>query len=305
MVIPDAKLRPDDTPPCFYKDKPDVNEGISLCPVCRGTISPVRSWVGQCRACGFWASSLTSGGGADVGGLESLRRHNFKSLLDRLEPSRPGLRSGTILEVGCSQGLFLDEAASRGLSCVAIEPEAAAAAAAAKRGHAVITGFFPDACPPGQTFAAIVFNDVFEHLPDPAAAVGQCRSRLNADGLLIINLPSSGGIFFRIARALAALGIVSPFERLWQKGLSSPHLSYFSPATLKRFIEARGFEQVDQFSLDSLHATGLWRRLRATSSVLSASLMLPPLAVLSLMCRLLPPDIHVAVFRVSASSGAP
>ncbi len=287
------------------KEKPDVSEGRFLCPVCRETISPVWSWVGRCSGCGFWISSLTSGSGADVGGLESLRRYNFKSLLDRVLSSWPDIRSGAILEVGCAQGLFLDAATGRGLKCVAIEPDITAAADAVKRGHAVITGLFPDACPPEQTFTAIVFNDVFEHLPDPASAVEHCRARLTTDGLLIINLPSSGGIFFRIALALATFGIKAPFERLWQKDLSSPHLSYFSPANLRRFIEDRGFKQIDQFSLDSLHVTGLWQRLRTTSSVLSASLMAPPLAALSLICRLLPPDIHVAVFRVSAVCGAP
>ena len=90
-----------------------------------------------------------------------------------------------------------------------------------------------------------------------------------------------------------------PFERLWQNGLPSHHLSYFSPGTLKRLAVAHGFEEIDSFCLDSLHVSGLWHRLRSTSSLTASAAMYLPLAALSLVCRLLPPDIHVSVFRSS------
>jgi len=268
----------------------------SPCPVCATPMTPVRPWVSWCRQCGFWRSSLASGAGNDIAGIETLRRDNFGVLLDRLERlTSPA--GASLLEVGCGRGWFLDIAARRGFRCVAIEPAADLAAETAARGHVVHSGFFPDALPAGTTFSAIVFNDVFEHLPDPVEMVSTCRERLTGDGLLVINLPSSNGILFRIARVLARFGVTKPFERLWQKGLSSPHLSYFSPSTLKALVESGGFRQVEQFPLASMRVAGLWPRLRSTQGVASSALMYPVLACLALVTAHLPQDIHVGVFR--------
>ena len=259
-------------------------------------MTPVAPWVGQCHRCGFWRSSLAGGAGIDIAGIETLRHDNFRVLLDRLGRLAPPA-GASLLEVGCSRGWFLDQATASGYRCTAVEPAADLAAEAAARGHVVHVGFFPDALPAGARFSVIVFNDVFEHLPDPAQAVAVCRDRLADDGLLVINLPSSSGFLFRIARALAALGVTQPFERLWQKGLSSPHLTYFSPATLQALVERHGFRQVEQFPLASMRVGGLWPRLRSTQGVAVSALMYPALAGLALVTSRLPQDIHVGVFR--------
>ena len=266
------------------------------CPVCETAMTPVAPWVRRCPQCGFWCSSLDSGAGNEIAGIDTLRRDNFRVLLDHLQ-RLVSPAGASVLEVGCGRGWFLDEAARRGFPCIAVEPAADLAAETAARGHVVHAGFFPDALPAGATFSMIVFNDVFEHLPDPVRMVAICHERLIDDGLLVINLPSSSGILFRIARVLAAIGMTKPFERLWQKGLSSPHLSYFSPATLKPLVERHGFRQVEQFPLASMRVSGMWPRLRSTQGVVSSALMYPLLAGLALVTAHLPQDIHVGIFR--------
>lgn len=273
-----------------------ATDATAPCPVCAGPMTPVASWVARCRGCGFWRSSLAGGAGDDIAGIEALRRDNFRALLDRLERLAPPV-DASMLEVGCGRGWFLDAAAARGYRCSAVEPVAALAAEAAARGHVVHAGFFPAALPAAARYSVIVFNDVFEHLPDPAQAVAVCHERLTAGGLLVINLPSSRGILFGVARALAALGVPQPFERLWQKGLPSPHLSYFSPATLQALVGREGFVPAAQFPLASLRIAGLWARLRSTQGVAASALMYPALAALALVAAFLPQDIHVGVFR--------
>ena len=277
-----------------------ANGAKMQCLVCGSPMVAIKPWVNRCPRCDFWQSSLAGGAGCEIAGIETLRRENFAALLDRMARNVPA--GAPILEVGCGRGWFLDEAARRGFRSVAVEPADDVATEVAARGHVVHRGFFPDALPPGgTTYSAIVFNDVFEHLPDPAGALAASRRLLADDGLLVINLPTSDGILFRTSRLLAAVGMPGPFERLWQKGLASPHLTYFSPSTLKAFMEGNGFGEVEQFPLASMRVAGLWARLRSTQGVASSALMYPALAVLALAASSLPSDIHVGMFRKHAA----
>lgn len=267
-----------------------------LCPVCETAFFEVDDWLFECRRCGFWRSSLTPGVGRGVDGLQALRQQNFNDLLDRLR-NVVDLPSAKILEVGCGAGWFLDEARKRNLTTIAIEPDEVSAKIVRLRGHDVRVGLFPDALHGDEKFDLIIFNDVFEHLYDPVEATRICRRLLNDKGFLIINLPNSAGVGFRIARTMYRIGLSGFFERLWQRGFASPHLTYFSPANLKCLVEREGFCEVDSFRLTSLTLDGLWKRLRSSSGPLSTSIMYPFAAVSVPFLNMLPSDAHVGVFR--------
>lgn len=269
------------------------------CPVCAGPLRPFKPWLLVCGGCGFERSTLTAGGGTGIEGLEALRRENFERLLDRLA-SRADLRKGRALEVGPADGWFLEAAARRGVRVRGIEPDRALAESARARGLDVETGFFPDDLRDKGPYALIVFNDVFEHLPDPAAMFRRAADLLEPGGLLAINLPSSRGALYRLAKLLARAGLDAPLERMWQKGLPSPHLSTFDPANLRRLAAASaGFEPVDAFALRTITRAGLRARIASThrgpaGAVLFAGVWLlsfvyvPPLAL---------SDIFTGVFR--------
>ncbi|HEX6137905.1 MAG TPA: class I SAM-dependent methyltransferase, partial [Casimicrobiaceae bacterium] len=112
--------------------------------------------------------------------LEPLRRRNFETVLERLAAC--GAVRGELLDVGCAHGWFLDAARRRGYVASGIEPDAAIAAQAVRRGHTVTHGRFPQALPAGVRFDVIVFNDVFEHLPDPRGALGAVHAALRPGG---------------------------------------------------------------------------------------------------------------------------
>jgi len=229
-------------------------------------------WCFSCRACGFLQSSLLPNIGSPdassildmqlrVIGLATLRERNFERILDRLALlADPAQRA--LLEVGCAHGWFLAAAGRRGYATTGIEPDALVAAQAISQGCDVTIGYFPDALKPGVTYDFIVFNDVFEHLPDPRSALVACRQRLRPNGLLVLNLPSSRGVVFQLAALLARCGIRQPYERLWQKGYPSPHLSYFHPDALAKLAERAGFNEIYRGTLDLLDRHGLWQRLR-------------------------------------------
>jgi SAM-dependent methyltransferase len=257
----------------------------------------LKPWLWHCNGCGFLASSLSPNAGAAFDELELLRRQNFEILLNRLERIRP-MQGLTLLEVGCDTGLFLEAAGRRGAQVLGMEPERKKGAIAHSKGFNVAEGFFPDTLADGSTYDVIAFNDVFEHLPNPKAALQQCEARLNAGGLLILNLPSSCGIIFLAARLLDRLGFVGPLERLWQKNFPSPHLSYFNPQNLCVLVEkSANLDLVHQSSLKSVTARGLKPRIRMSIKEPLATAVHLGLLPLVALQRILPSDICLQIYR--------
>jgi SAM-dependent methyltransferase len=175
----------------------------------------------------------------------------------------------------------------------------AGAEQAIRRGHAVAHGLFPDALPNGAQFDMIVFNDVFEHLPDPRSALRAVHAALRPNGLVAINLPSSRGVFYRTAEALRRLGWRAPHDRLWQVGFPSPHLSYFHPDALARLARDAGFGEVDRQALPSIAREGLWQRLRfdARAPWLSSAITWLAVSLALPLLRRMPADIALLIFR--------
>jgi SAM-dependent methyltransferase len=271
------------------------------CPVCGTPARARKAWLFACGGCGLEFSNLAPGGGTGIAGLETLRKLNFERLLDRLERIRP-LKGVRALEAGPADGWFLEAAKRRGADIRGIEPDRALAESARARGFDVETGFFPDDLKNPGPYELIVFNDVFEHLPDPAAMFRRTAGLLAPDGLVAINLPSSRGALYRLALLLDRLGVEAPLARLWQKGLPSPHLSTFHPENLRRLAGAAGLEPVDAFALRTITREGLSERIASThrgpaGAILFAGVWLmsfvyvPPLAL---------SDIFVGVFRKPA-----
>jgi 2-polyprenyl-3-methyl-5-hydroxy-6-metoxy-1,4-benzoquinol methylase len=265
-------------------------------------------WHASCHGCGYESAALQGaineqGAGAQLDedarelGLKALRQQNFREIVDlagRL--ARP--ESSRLLDVGCAHGWFLEAARDR-FEVLGIEPDEVVGGRTAARGLPVRPGYFPDALQPGETFDVIVFNDVIEHIPDIRSALDACHARLNQGGLLILNLPNSAGFFYRLSKAFAKVGWRSPFERLWQKDLPSPHVHYFRPANLERLVAKHGFERVHSGELPSLRAKGLLERIRCAGNISGPALYLQYAAVLCAipLLRVFPSDIIVSVFR--------
>jgi 2-polyprenyl-3-methyl-5-hydroxy-6-metoxy-1,4-benzoquinol methylase len=265
-------------------------------------------WCFACPTCGYLASNLTSHIGEEGGAgvldelereraLVDLRQKNFERILDRVE-AIGGTGRQSLLEVGCAHGWFLDAAAGRGYDVHGIEPDATIGAIASGKGHDVKTGYFPEALSFPARYDVIVFNDVFEHLPDPRAALAACLRHLRPGGLLVLNLPSRSGAFFRLAALLDRVGVAGPFERMWQKGFPSPHVSYFHPDALTRLARREGLAEVYRGELEALDRRGLWRRLRLDrrSSRTGATFAWLGITVLKPLSRLFPSDIALQIY---------
>jgi SAM-dependent methyltransferase len=221
-------------------------------------------------------------------------------LLDRIDALKP-LANARLLEVGSAWGWFLDAAARRGARVHGIEPEAANAQLSHSAGLSVEQGFFPADLVDQGPYDFIVFNDVLEHIPHPARLGAEIEMRLAPGGLLVINLPSSDGAIFRLAASLDRMGLHSPYERLWQKGFPSPHVSYFNPYNLSLMIERHSrLRRQLTFSLPSVTRHGLADRVRSSHQGAVGMAIVAGIWGLSYALPLLPPDIAVVVFRAAA-----
>jgi len=283
------------------------------CAVCDSPMRKTRHvWCFRCPTCGFLASTLVphiaDGAATDAvdetrrqGALMRLRKRNFERILDALD-RHAGAGRRELLEVGCAHGWFLEAAARRGYSVHGIEPDAQSAAVAMSRGYDVKVGFFPGALDDDRGYDTIVFNDVFEHLSDVRSATALCRAKLRPGGLLVINLPNSNGALFRIASAVDRLGISGPYERLWQKGFPSPHLSYFNPDALTRLVVSHGFAEVHRERLASVEVRGLWQRVRydRNAGIAGSLVVWTAVTLANPLLKVLPGDIALQIFRASA-----
>ncbi len=267
------------------------------CLVCDTQMQTSESWLRECPHCFFLHSTLPAGAGTGVEGLEKLRRKNFKTLLKKLSALSP-LAGKTLLEVGCSTGFFLEEAQKSGIEVTGLEPEKAKADIARAKSFTVIDGFFPDAIPPGKYYDMIIFNDVFEHLPDPVTALRASNDHLGPQGLLIINLPDSTGIIYAIASALNKMGMSGPFERMWQKKFASPHITYFRGSNLQKLVEGKtSLRLVASGKLDSMTTQGLKSRIASSMMEPWATVIFAPLLAITYLQKILPSDILFHIYK--------
>ncbi len=272
-------------------------------------------WTLRCGSCGLWRSSLGSRDGRlldqgclDEGrraaGLKPLRERNNETVLDAIAGIR-GIRGLRILDVGSGHGWFVDAAARRGAEAEGIEPDPGVAARAVESGRTVTVGYFPEALPEGATYDVICFNDVLEHIVDVGSALAACRERLRPGGLLAVSVPDADGTLFRAASLLRLAGWTGPWERLWQAGYPSPHVSYFDETTLRRLAAGSGFAFVTSRSLATLTLRGLWQRLHMDRPVSPASCLLAAaLVVARILLLALPADQSLFVFRPGAADPA-
>jgi SAM-dependent methyltransferase len=226
-------------------------------------------WCFRCTKCGTWGSTLPSDiNGVDhhyldeqhrVAGLSTLRRNNNALILQRLR--RLGVANGArILDVGSAHGWFVLAAREAGYIADGIEPDDAVARIGDAIGVHARRGLFPDVLSKDETFDVIAFNDVLEHVVDVHGALSAVRRHLEPSGLCSVNIPNSRGLVYRVAAAGRRLGVQSIFDRLWQRGLPSPHVWYFDEPGLVRLAALEGLQCVAAARLNSVERHGLWER---------------------------------------------
>jgi 2-polyprenyl-3-methyl-5-hydroxy-6-metoxy-1,4-benzoquinol methylase len=114
-------------------------------------------------------------------------RQNDLKIINYLVKKKP---KGKILDVGCSNGLFLFAAKKRGFKTFGIEVNEGTAKSAIKNGLKVQVGIINNAKYPKKFFDVIFLGDVIEHVTDPKKFLKKSLSFLKDDGIIVISTPN-------------------------------------------------------------------------------------------------------------------
>jgi len=162
--------------------------------------------------------------------------------------SRPELLSfvpssvKTALDIGCGSGHF-GQALKIKYNCEVwgIEPNANAANEAGEILDNVINNTFSDDLPEleGKKFDVIFFNDVLEHLIDPAKTLSDCNKLLNYNGHIIASIPN-----IRWYPVILSLLRYKDFKYELAGVMDKTHLRFFTLKSMCRLFEEAGYKVI-------------------------------------------------------------
>jgi SAM-dependent methyltransferase len=192
----------------------------------------VHGRIVRCTECGFLFTSPQFGTddyariyqAVHTGAPSSPPEFRFDALARRVRETENG---GRFLDFGCGGGGFLN--VMNGFDGIGFE----VAPGALTRAGKIVTGDIRSEdlsrCGLGlASFDFIVAWDVLEHLSEPAQQVLRLRKLLKPGGRLYVTLPDCSSW---VARLTGEKWNMFLLEHLW----------YFSPATLRRFLQRCGF----------------------------------------------------------------
>lgn len=282
------------------------------CPVCGDHLKlkyKLKFNVYQCPNCGLYNSdarfeysfkSNLESDSRDIG-LKNLRIGNFATIIDELKSIYgDGISTIKGLEIGSGNGWWLQSCKENNIHCTGIEPERIYENYHKQNHLDVLYGFYPEVNaeqPNGYDF--IIFNDVFEHIPDINGLVENLRKDISDDGFIIINIPMSTGFFYKTATQFRKLGITSFLTRLWQFDFHSPHMNYFNDKNLGMLMEKHGLTEIKALKLESLDFPSMKERIMADKAMskFKAKALTSALTLMKPVIRSSKPDIKVFFFK--------
>ena len=140
-------------------------------------------------------------------------------------------RKGSLLEIGCGNGFFLEEALRQGFEHVrGVEPSAAAIAQASERIRPLIScevmrpGLFAP-----ERFDMICMFQVLDHVPDPGATLAECFHVLKPAGRVLCITHNVEAFSARLLKETSPIVDVE-------------HTYLYSPSTISELFSTNGFQ---------------------------------------------------------------
>lgn len=167
-------------------------------------------------------------------------------------------KTGSLLDIGCGTGEFLDYSASRGFLPVGVEPNISARNSAIARRSLTIVGRLEDATS-GIPYRVITLWHVLEHLENPHHSIEQIHSMLAERGHLFIAVPNRDS------------WDASHYGKYWAAWDVPRHCSHFRTQDVVKLLEAHNFEVVStrRMWFDAYFIALLSERYRGKPSMVS------------------------------------
>lgn len=169
-------------------------------------------------------------------GYYGLSSDSMKRIADenqrRLKIIRLLKPNGTLLDIGCAQGLLLDQAAQDGYETFGVEPSSKNAEDAKQKGHLVFNGGLEEFAVKNldKQFDIITCLDVIEHISDPKAFLSLAVSLLARDGIMVISTPNYSGVVAKL------LGVSDPY-------MTPPeHITFLTAAGMRHLVSRVGLK---------------------------------------------------------------
>ena len=209
---------------------------MNACPLCNAvarTLLYTRTRSGhvhRCTACGFVYSDPR--GSDDWEMMPAFTDHPAAYLANARDrfavlAEATGIRTGTLLDIGCYDGTFLLAAQELGFTGSGVEPAERGVTAARERGLDVTQATIEEARF-AEPFDVVSMIHTIEHFEDPLAVLAKARELVKPEGALLIEAPN----FDAWSRRLAG--------RRWRQFIAD-HFHFFEPETLRRALHETGF----------------------------------------------------------------
>lgn len=140
-------------------------------------------------------------------------------------------KKGRVLDIGCTNGIFLDLFKNDGWETWGVEPSDNSQFAQQK-GHRIINNYFELANLANSYFDLVIMNHTLEHVKDANIVVNKIYKILKKNGLLFIDVPNAGGLGSKL------LG------KYWPYRLPNEHVYQFTRKSLSILIKKNNFKLI-------------------------------------------------------------
>jgi len=144
-----------------------------------------------------------------------------------------------VLDIGCGQGILLYQLTSLGYSAVGVEPSMTASAFGRRQNLEVFQGYFPHRDIHG-TFGFVNCSQVLEHLQDLHGTLSAIEHVAKGGYVMFTQTNYEGWM----PRMLGAN---------WYAWVPEEHFWHFTPAGMRKILEARGWTFVKVYRSNLIH----------------------------------------------------
>lgn len=166
--------------------------------------------------------------------FEGMFRNMFEKRFNIIQPHFAHSASlkasrGKVLDIGCSNGVFLDLFKEKGWETWGTEPSKNALVARQK-GHKIQKVHIENAKLPENYFDLVILNHTLEHLKNPLDVLKIANMVLNKNGFVFIDVPNFGSLSSKL------LG------KRWPYLLPGEHKHQFTKDSLSELLQKAGFK---------------------------------------------------------------
>jgi SAM-dependent methyltransferase len=156
-------------------------------------------------------------------------------------------QGGTVLDIGCGEGVFLEQVRNAGYEAIGLEPSLAAALRGRERGLQILQGRFEsDKCYPKADL--VVMAHVLEHIHDFKATLAKVAEVAPGGYLLLMQTNYRGWI-------------PTWYPNRWYAWVPQEHFWHFTPDSLTLHAKESGFRRVDCRYSSLVHERWKYRML--------------------------------------------